>query len=97
MAGLTIPSPGRMQTGWPLALQPGRLSQQQLPPADRKPCRLPAALGKAGGCGAESKAEHNLVEVIKGNGKWWVVQLMESVQPYKWEGKPERRSGAGMC
>lgn len=96
MAGLTIPSPGRMQTGWPLALQPGRLSQQQLPPADRKPCRLPAVLGKAGGCGAESKAEHNLVEVIKGNGKRWVVQLMESIQPYKWEGKPER-SGAGMC
>lgn len=89
---------------WPNAnrMAPGlaarkTVSQQQLPPADRKPCRLPSVLGRAGGCGAESKAEHNFVKVIKGNGKRWVVQLLESVQPYKWEGKPERRSGAGMC
>lgn len=75
---------------WPNAnrMAPGlaarkAVSQQQLPPADRKPCQLPAALGRAGGCGAESKAEHNLVRVIKGNGKWWVVKLLEGVQPYK--------------
>lgn len=45
---------------------------------------------------SESKAEGNLVKVIKGNGKRRVVQRLETFQPYKWKGKQERKSEAGM-